>query len=68
MAIINYGTTTKNYIVGLQAELAGLDSKAEGFAEAKKLIESELDGAKKNLAAEQKAAADAEAAELEAQG
>lgn len=57
---INYGPSTKTYIVGLKAELAGLDPKADDFNARKTLIESEIDGANKNLKAEEKAASEAD--------
>ena len=61
--LINFGPATRTYIAGLNAELAGLDKKAPDFDERSKLINSELDGAKKNLALEARAAEAAAEAE-----
>ena len=56
---INFGANTRTYIVGLKAELAGLDKKAPDYNERVSLIKAEIDGATKNLVAE---AREAEAA------
>lgn len=56
---INFGANTRTYIVGLKAELAGLDKKAPDYNERVSLIKAEIDGATKNLVVE---AREAEAA------
>ena len=60
---IDYGTTTENYIAGLEAELAGLDRKTPGADARVKLIQTELDTANSALAGESRELAATVAAE-----